>query len=311
MPVTVEENEKYRVFVNKRAIEIGVFDFKPEDIVWHYTDGPGFLGIIQSSSLHATQVSSLNDSHETKYATDLFKTAIQKLIEEKAEDVTARTFLHKVLELIKEDPTTPTHGTSKFFGTCFSGEEDDPIQWDRYAKSNGYAIGFLPRGLWREPNSQLYKVVYDRALQEKVVKEFAEATLTFYLEGLQGERLQDPEKWATEFFLAWDEWIYKLAPLAKDIKWKAEHEYRLVHELKYSEFNLVQFKQRQTMLSRYLALQTPAWVKRKTHFLPIARIIIGPGTNTAFTRISVLLLLEQMGSPTTPVDVSQVTLRMP
>jgi Protein of unknown function (DUF2971) len=122
--------------------------------------------------------------------------------------------------------------------------------------SSGYAIGFYARGLWREPTSALYRVVYDRALQEKASKEIAEATLTFFLEGLHDERLQDPEKWAREFFLAWDEWIYKLAPLAKDLKWKAENEFRLVHELKVSEFAQVRFKQRETMLARYLALST-------------------------------------------------------
>src|ERR1700688_5203772 len=76
-----------------------------------------------------------------------------------------------------------------------------------------YAIGFYARGLWREPNSQLYKVVYDRASHEKACKDLAQATLKFYLEGMNSERQKEPEKWAEEFFLAWDEWIYKLAPL--------------------------------------------------------------------------------------------------
>jgi hypothetical protein len=201
MPVTAEENEKYRLFVVDKANEIGLFDFKPDDIVWHYTDGPGFLGIIQSGSIYATQVASLNDSNETKYATDLFKVAVQRLIEEKKEDEVARAFLQKVLGYVKEDPTSPTHGTSKFFVICFSAEEDDLSQWGRYGGENGYAIGFHARGLWREPTSCLYKVAYDRARQEKMVKDIAEATLKFYLDGLHGERLKEPEKWAEEFFL--------------------------------------------------------------------------------------------------------------
>jgi hypothetical protein len=311
MPVTPEENEKYRLFVSERAKEIGVFDFKPDDIVWHYTDGPGFLGIIQSSSLHATQVASLNDRNETKYAADLFKVSIQRLIEEKKDDEIARTFLLKVLEYVKDDPAVPTHGASKFFVVCFSAEEDDVSQWDRYGKKNGYAIGFYARGLWREPTSVLYKVVYDRVLQEKVSKDIAEATLRFFLEGLHGERLQDPDKWAEEFFPAWDEWVYKLAPLAKDRKWKAENEFRLVHELKFSEFAQVQFKQKETMLGRYIALTTPIWVKRRTPLLPIAKIMIGPGNHPAFTRVSIVLLLEQMGYPTIPVETTQVSLQRP
>jgi DUF2971 family protein len=311
MPVTSDENERYGAFVRAKAVEIGLFDYKPDEIVWHYTDGPGFLGIIQSSSIYATQVASLNDRNETKYATDLFKASIEKLIEDKKDDTTARTLLHKVLELVKDDPTTPTHGTSKFFVTCFSGEEDDLTQWDRYGKKNGYAIGFYARGFWREPTSTLYKVVYDRAIQEKTSKDLAEATLNFFLDGLHDDRLQDPEKWAEEFFLAWDEWVYKMAPLAKDAKWKAENEFRLVHELKFAEFNQVRFQQKETMLARYLPLTTPAWVKRRSPLLPVAKILIGPGNHPAFTKISVALLLEQMGYPNIPVEVTQVTLQRP
>lgn len=115
MQVTLQENEKYRNFVNRIANEMGVFDFNGEDIVWHYTNGPGLLGIIQTSTLYATQVSCLNDTTETKYATDIYKHVVVKLIEEHHDDVQAVEFLNDVLEFVKEEPDSPTHGTSKFF----------------------------------------------------------------------------------------------------------------------------------------------------------------------------------------------------
>jgi hypothetical protein len=71
MPVTQHENEEYRQFVSDIAKEMGVFDFQPEQIVWHYTNGAGLVGILQSATLYATQVASLNDVRETKYGTDL------------------------------------------------------------------------------------------------------------------------------------------------------------------------------------------------------------------------------------------------
>jgi len=43
-------------FVWAKAGEIDLFDYKPDEIVWHCTDGPGFLGIVQSASIYATQV---------------------------------------------------------------------------------------------------------------------------------------------------------------------------------------------------------------------------------------------------------------
>lgn len=86
MSVTLEGNARYGQFINKIALEIGLFDFQPEDIIWHYTDGAGLLGILQSSTLFATQVSALNDSKETEYATDLFQKATRDAIEKNADD---------------------------------------------------------------------------------------------------------------------------------------------------------------------------------------------------------------------------------
>ncbi len=313
MPVTLEENAKYGEFVRAKAQELGCLDYQPEDIVWHYTDGPGFLGIIESSTIFATQVASLNDRNETKYAADLFKVSIRQVMEENKDSAAAQRFLERVLEYVKDNPDSPVHGTSKFYVACFSSEADDWPQWKAYGRENGYAIGFYARGFWREPTSWLYRVVYDRALQEKAAKEIAEATLKFFLEGLtnpaQGARTQDPDKWAEEFFLAWDEWVYKLAPLAKDAAWKAERELRLVHELKGDEFSQVRFKQRKTMLARYIPLATTNWVQRRTPLLPIAKIMVGPGNQLSFTSISVRLLLNQMGYPEIPVETSKVTLQ--
>jgi hypothetical protein len=308
MEITLEENEKYRRFVSDVAREMSVFEFGRDDIVWHYTNGAGFLGILQSSTLFASQVSCLNDTTETKYATDLYKKAVAELIQERNEDQDAIGFLNKVLDYVKEEPDSPTHGTSKFFVTCFSGDEDELTQWDRYAKPNGYAIGFYVRGLWREASSQIYRVTYDPQKQLAAAKKIATATLDFYREGLIGDRLDDPEEWGKLFFAAWDEWVYKLAPLAKDKKWQSENEFRLVHELKVSEFPNVRFAQKPKMMTRYLALDTPAWVKRRAHLLPIAKVWIGPGNHAAFSKISVQLLLEQMGYTAVPVKTTKCTI---
>ncbi len=53
MPVTLEENQKYQRFVSAKAKELGLFDFDPKTIVWHCTNGPGFLGIPSMSAIEA------------------------------------------------------------------------------------------------------------------------------------------------------------------------------------------------------------------------------------------------------------------
>jgi hypothetical protein len=310
MHVTPEENEAYRKFVSELAIELGVFDLNGIETVWHYTDGNGFLGILQSGRLYATQVSALNDSKETEYATDLFREEVKKAIAEQAGKDDVVSFFQSILEQIKEEPDNPTQGISKFYVACFSTRPDDLNQWSKYTKASPgrFAIGFHPNGLRREPNSTLYRVIYDRAKLEDAVKKVVYATLDFYMSGLTGERAEKPEEWARLFYLAWDEWIYKLAPLAKDQQWDSEGELRIVHELKVADFPDVRFSQKKSSLARYLPLDFPCWVKERVSRLPIAKVMVGPGENQASSRISAVLLLEQMGYPNVPVEISRSTL---
>jgi len=310
MHVTPEENEAYGKFVSKLAMELGVFDLSGIDTVWHYTDGNGFLGILQSGRLYATQVSALNDSKETEYATDLFREEVKKAIAEQAGKDEVISFFQSILEQIKEEPDNPTQGISKFYVACFSSRQDDLNQWSKYTKTSPgrFAIGFHPNGLKREPNSTLYRVIYDRAKLEDSVKKVVYATLDFYMSGLTGERAEKPEEWAKVFYLAWDEWIYKLAPLAKDQQWDSEGELRIVHELKVADFPDVRFSQKKSSLARYLPLDFPCWVKERVSRLPIAKVMVGPGENQASSRISAILLLEQMGYPNVPVEISRSTL---
>src|SRR5277367_4694575 len=206
MHVTPAENETYRKFVSDLATELGVFDLNGIETVWHYTDGNGFLGILQSGRLYATQVSALNDSKETEYATDLFRAEVKKAIVEQAGRDDGVSFFQSILEQIKEVPGNPTQGISKFFVACFSTRADDLNQWSKYTKTSPgrFAIAFHPNGLNRELNSTLYRVIYDREKLEAAVKKLVNATFDFYKSGLTGERVDKQDEWARLFYQAWD-----------------------------------------------------------------------------------------------------------
>ena len=62
------------------------------------------------------------------------------------------------------------------------------------------------------------------------------------------------------------------------------------------------------MLARYLPLDFPCWVKERTSRLPIKSVMIGPGENLVSTKVSAMLLLEQMGYPQVQVEISACTL---
>ena len=314
MPVTPAETEKYRTFVQGKAADLRVFDYDPETLIWHYTNGAGLLGIVESASLRATHVACVNDSSEVLYATRLFRSAVIALKEKSAADETATSFLEEVLKVTDEPAEMPSNAPSRFFITCFSELEDDINQWLKYGGAhgeNGYAIGFRARGLQIDPSTVVVRVNYDAKKHIEIAAETAEATVRFFLEGLQGNRITDPEEWGKEFFEAWDNAIYRLSPLAKDECFTAEKEFRMIHELQTTELPNVRFQQKQNLLARYITLQSPAWMQTRTPILPIAKVMVGPGRHQGITQVSVRTLLNQMGYPGVEVSLSKRPVQRP
>jgi hypothetical protein len=313
MPVLPTDNEKYQAFVIDVVKRLGCVQYDPEAIVWHYTTGDGLLGIIESGSIHATQASCLNDSTEIRYASNLFHDALITLREGMAGEADAHQFLTKVVELSNENPETPIAAPSRFFVSCFSAQEDDLSQWRAYSDpggENGYAIGFVARGLSDLPNGALLRVNYDKALHKVIARETAEATLQFFRDGMENKRADTVEQWTTEFLIAWQEQINRLAPIAKDDCFQTENEFRIVHELNVTELHQVRFKQKRTLLSRYLPLRFPLWNQVRSPMLPIAKVMVGPGRHQSITEISVNTLLTQMGYGNVPVTRSARPLQL-
>jgi hypothetical protein len=108
------------------------------------------------------------------------------------------------------------------------------------------------------------------------------------------------------FLVAWNAWIYKLAPLIKDENWSAEDECRLVHE--NDDISEVNFAQKRTMLARYVDLAFP----NSAPLVPIRYVLIGPGNDPGLTKANVELLLKKKGyPPTATIEITKVSLRNP
>jgi hypothetical protein len=314
MTITPEEYATYREFTQNMMKRLGSVEFDGETVLWHYTTGPGLLGIVESGQIFATQVACLNDSSETTYATDLFKSAIKRAGDNLAADSPGQTLVKHVFRELREEAGQTSSSPSKFFVSCFTTQEDDLSQWRAYSEvggENGYAIGFKARGLFVGPNSLVVKVNYDKALHEELAEEVAAATLRYYQAGLELQPDRDPEQWAKEFFQAWDDQIYRLTPLIKDEGFQSENEFRIVHELQITEIHLVRFRQKKTLLSRHIPLTFPVWMGIRVPILPIVEVIVGPSRQREVSRVSVNTLLMQMGYRDFRVGVSKRPLQLP
>jgi hypothetical protein len=79
MDPTIGTQPYYFPFVNS-LIERLDWNPAPDKVVWHYTNGDGLIGIIESGSIFATQISCLNDSTEIRYSAMRLREALLALI---------------------------------------------------------------------------------------------------------------------------------------------------------------------------------------------------------------------------------------
>jgi hypothetical protein len=309
MPV---DNEKYQKFLQAQVERLGSFKFDPETLLWHYTNGSGLLGILSTGTLYSTQVSCLNDSSEIRYGQFLFQKALTDRLATLDGDDRVKQFAVHYLKLIEDAATlvTPPHAPSPFFVTCFSSEEDDLSTWRAYGRGQKYAIAFKAKQLFNPANA-LLKVNYDANLHKELAAEVVAGTLKLYEEGLQGKQDAEVAAWEEEFIQAWESKITYLLPLIKDPGFKAENEFRILHEFSHGEFEKMVVLQKDTMMTRHIPLSFPlggeAWVPR----LPIEKVMIGPCHYPAVTGISVDTMLRKMGYGTGKVVHSSRPLQEP
>ena len=145
MPVHIDDLALYRAFVDNQIESLQCLKFDPDRVVWHYTSGAGLLGVIESGTLWATQVSCLNDSTEVRYGSKLFRDALVKLRQSMPPDPEVEQMLDQSTSALLEDPSTPSHAPSMYFVTCFSEHEDDLRQWRAYSGGeNGWSLNHTP-----------------------------------------------------------------------------------------------------------------------------------------------------------------------
>ncbi len=299
MPANVE---KYQKFLDLQVERLASFKFDPDTLLWHYTNGGGLLGILNTRTLYSTQVSCLNDSSEIRYGQALFKKALTDALASFAGDERVRQFVTRYIRLIEETAAivTPPHAPSPFFVACFSSREDDLSTWRAYGPSqNGYAIAFRAKHLFNPPNV-LFKVNYDANLHTELARDVAAATLEFYEEELQEKQDQDIPAWDQEFMQAWESKIIYLLPLVKDPGFEVESEYRILHSYTAADLGQTMVLQKHTMMTRHVPLSFPAGGE----LLPIEKVMVGPCRHPAITGISVDTMLQKVGYGTGKVTHS-------
>jgi hypothetical protein len=270
----------------------------PEQMLWHYTTSAGLIGIVESGSIFATQLSCLNDSNESRYFLKRFRIALTEQLEIISDDAVSK-FVKKCIELLQDDDATPISADLPYFVTCFTPLEDDVSHWRSYGGAGGFAIGVKTKDLFGPESSLIGRVNYDSQVHAAIVKEAAQKTVEFYREGQQLV-ITD---WDDLFLKVWNFALTQLTPFVKDPWFAAEKEVRFVHYLLESEIPKLKVLPRQAMISQHLSMRFGE-SGEKSRF-PIAKVIVGPGRNRHISRRSVDTLLRIHGYPNNLVVTSK------
>lgn len=158
------------------AIKWGKFHLERPSILYHYTTARGLLGMLETNRLWATNSRFMNDPTEIEYATQLVRDVALKQIQR--ED-------SKRLERLKRDICRVVEQydkLAKVYVACFCTRGDLLSQWRGYgAVGGGYSVGLLAEHLGKlqlepadfaKPKPLLRKVIYEREIQEGLVKEW-------------------------------------------------------------------------------------------------------------------------------------------
>lgn len=143
----------------------------PEKL-FHYTESAGFLGIVKTKTLWATDFRHLNDRSEHSHSQDLVKQCVAERLEYE-KDPTALKHLITMQQISGGSP--PPIGI-----ISFSEHGDQLSQWRAYGAQTGYAISFDPKALLESAQLQgwqLVKCIYSEVEKKKYVTELIEKAL--------------------------------------------------------------------------------------------------------------------------------------
>lgn len=123
-------------YVNAFSTELNRAEIPP--IVYHYTDGWGLRGILESGTLRFGDIFYLNDPSELKHGVEMACNVLDQLTGQHGHPL-----YRKFAEEFGKGLRSGVEEVAHFFVCCFSKNGDDLGQWRAYADNGkGYAIGF-------------------------------------------------------------------------------------------------------------------------------------------------------------------------
>jgi Protein of unknown function (DUF2971) len=275
------------------------------ELLYHYTDVTGLIGICSSGTLWATNLRFMNDAKELAHSRKLMRDV---LAEAKAQAKSPAQV--ELIEEIGRRTSAQWAGYPDFYSVSFVTKGDLLSQWRGYGSSGGgYAIGFDAARLVRPPSSYpqpqrfLNRVIYDEATQLRILRDVADAMLALFAtvdptgSGLTQARAR--------VFSALGE-VVGFVFTFKDPAWAEEQEWRAVYVVPSGALEGVRFRPGGGVAVPYVNLAIGTGPEGG---LPIREIVVGPRVDTDTAVRSLELLLASSGYSDVDITLSSVPLR--
>lgn len=201
--------------------------------LYHYTSGQGIFGIINSSSLHCSNVNFLNDPSEQTY----FNTIINKVIENSKD-------CKQIFEaLYNQSYQDSILGFNDQYIVSFSKNSDSLSMWNYYSKGNGYNLGFdldliFKRNIERNLIIQKLEMIYEFDEQYSLLKRYMKTTKKKYLkyrnllaqlnDEINEDNYYNIENQKDQIVQTFNEDIFEFSLIFKHPAYKDEEEVRLL-----------------------------------------------------------------------------------
>lgn len=264
-----------------------------DDLLFHYTDSAGLLGIIQSATLWATNVAFLNDSKEMRFGAKLLADMIEHekvVLYRWVENGISSAELQRVEQLTYyfSERYVPERVIRGPYVVCFSRKGNDLGQWRGYAQA-GYSIGFdrqelLHAGRADDPEKPTIRPVIYGDNAWDIMGKHAQRIIEF-VKSIDGDRTLTNTD-IHEVVRPIEEHI----PYLKHGAFALEDEERLVID----QFHNVKFRPSAIGIVPYLAVDV--------NVSAIREIVVGPGSNQDI-RVNALEILLKTLLPHASVQI--------
>ncbi len=259
----------------------------PATPLFHYTSMSGFLGIIESKSIWASNIHYLNDHKEFCLTLELAQGVIKSRKEKDIENHSLYVEMQANLQLMERT----------IYVTSFSEDGDSLSQWRAYSGgAGGFSIGFCSDELWdlsnqntvkfnnrsdpsTNPHIIFSKCVYEKNDQLELINQVIDSSIKSAL---------SPSESPTLSFMAN---LELHAPFLKDIAFKEEREWRLVMWLPPNCADRLDFHAGRSTIVPHFSFN----LKDDREIMHCSEVVVGPTPFPDLSKKSTEAVLQKYG----------------